>query len=633
MSTPAPAPSPGGGDNLPAPRPSQPPATQDPTGGTGGGGNLPAPRPSNPPATNPPGQPPATNPPGQPPATPQTDPTTKWTPPDATGVVEVNPDNLWDAAKKMTGLRTDFISNCGKYATSLAGTGNMSGEDYVGIYFAGLYDPLAQDVMTAIGDLMDSVGGAIEGLITSANTYAAADYASTHGTGGGAPSVQVPSYGPERFARPAPATLYGYQDLESWADNPVLTAELLPIDDPIGVLTAWFPKGHQDKLITAAAAWRGIETEINTLCQGLDTILTGLTVDKSVLRTPRGGRYAGLLTDRQVSQWRSGMQKFCDKIWGKPQWGGKGLPAHPLGLAGGCAEQLAKMCDEQRHAIDAARSALETRVTDAAVATIIGALLTEVTLGLSDLLAEFIDEQLIRDCISILIETYYRPLEQIQLTWDLLTARSSLEQAVKAAPTIQYMEAQAESVGARSLHDFGYPGLGAVAPTQTDPNRKWYSTKQYSNWGDPATMPMYPIDLTGQEGTGQSHVLDKHVGLSDPQLLGRVAGKDLTDPENGSSGFSSTSAAQGYVQGDINAPANQQAITAWLNGPHTGNPAQDQLTVNAPTGAATDPATGRVVIDQNGQHQVVDAHGVRAVLKYNKDLVPPFYVYTAFPTQ
>lgn len=39
------------------------------------------------------------------------------------------------------------------------------------------------------------------------------------------------------------------------------------------------------------------------------------------------------------------------------------------------------------------------------------------------------------------------------------------------------------------------------------------------------------------------------------------------------------------------------------------------------------------MIDQNGTHQVVDAHGVRAILKYNKDLVPPFYVYTAFPTQ
>ncbi|MEZ0094815.1 RNase A-like domain-containing protein [Streptacidiphilus sp. EB129] len=585
------------------------------------------PKPSNPPATPTPGQPPATPAPapgggsGGPPA-----PTAEWTPPTNSGVVEVDPEQLWDAAKQMTSLRDDFIKTCHGYAQALTGTANMSGEDYVGIYFAGLYDPVAQDAMSAIGDLMNSVGGVIEGLVLSANTYAAADYASTHGATGGAPSIPVPSYGPETFARPAPATLYGYQDLESWTSNPVETALLQPLDDPIAALTAWFPKGHQDRLIAAAAAWRGIDAEVVALAQGLNTILDGLTVDSSVAKTARGGRWGGLLTSNQVQAWQQGMRKFCNKIWGAKPWGTKGLPAHPLGLAGTCAEQLATMCDDQRQAIDAARSALERQVAGTVLATVVGALLTEVTFGISDLIAEMIDENEIRAAIMTLVDTYYRPLQQIELTWNLLTLRSSLEQALQAAPTIQYMEAQADSVGTRSLHDFGYPGMKGQPPTGGK-----YSTKQYSGWGDPSSMPAYPVDLAGQEGTGGAHVLDRHVGLTDAQLLDRANGMDMTNPQNGSSGFTDVSSAQTLVQGDINDPANQAAIAAWLAGPRSSNPKQDQLTINEtlPPGSA---ATGRVVVDQNGTHQVVDGNGVRAVLKYNKDLNPPFYVYTAFPT-
>jgi hypothetical protein len=502
------------------------------------------------------------------------------------------------------------------------------------LYFAGLYDPLAKEAMEAIGDLMDSVGGVIEGLITSANIFSAADHASTHGATGSPKKVAVPSYGPERFERSSSASDPGYQDLESWTGNPVAAALAMPVHDPIGTLTAWMPKGHQDRLISAAGAWRGIASEIQTFSTDLDAVLTALTVDESVKKTPRGGRYPGLLTDAQVSQWRSAMQKFCNKIWGSGPWGTGGLPPHPLGLAGVCAEKLAAMCDEHRQAIDAARSALKTEITEAVLVTVIGILLSEVTVGISDALAMLIDEDMVKECIAILVDTYYKPIEHIEQTWDLLTLRSRLERALAAAPSIVYMEAQAESVGTRSLHDFRYPGMRATPPqAKGGGSPKSFATKAYTGWGDPADMPTYPIDLAGQEGTGKSHVLDKHVGLTNAQLLARVDGKDLSDPSNGSSAFANLADAQTYVQQTIDLPKNQQTINDWLDGPHNGSPAQDQRTINLTPDDGFTGNPGQVVVDDNGVHKVIAAHSVRAVLKYNKDLDPPFYVYTAFPTK
>jgi hypothetical protein len=202
-----------------------------------------------------------------------------------------------------------------------------------------------------------------------------------------------------------------------------------------------------------------------------------------------------------------------------------------------------------------------------------------------------------------------------------------VEQALAAVPTIQYMEAQADSIGTRSLHDFGYPGMKAEPPKGGK-----FSTKQYSGWGDANGMPVYPVDLLGQEGTGKSHVLDRHVGLTDTQLLDRANGMDLSDPQNGSSGFNDTGSAQTLVQGELNTPENQAKIAAWLASRQNGTSSQDQLTLNEtlPAGSGS---TGRVVVDQNGTHQVVDGNGVRTVLRYNKDLNPPFVVYTAFPTR
>lgn len=546
----------------------------------------------------------------------------------------MDPEQLWDAATKVTRLRDAFITSCHGYTSTLAGLGNMAGGDVVGIYVAGLYDPLAYETTQALGDLMNSIGGVIEGFITSANTYEAAEHASTHGASGSPKQVTVPAYGPERFARPAPSCSAGYQDIETLGENFVTTTAALPIKDPIGTLTAWVPKGHQDRLLSAAAAWRGIASHVDRLNQDLNTVLDELTVDTSMSTTGRGGQWAGKLTSNQVSAWRAAMTKFCARIWGKKAWGTGGLPDHPLGLAAVCAEKLADLCDQQRHAIDATRSALERRFTEGLIATIIGALLTDVTFGISDFVAEFIDEDLIADCVAILVDEYYRPIELFQDAWNLVPLRGELQRALDAAPTIAYTGAQSQSVGTRSLHDFGYPGT-RTQPTAKD-KAKGYSVKMYYNWGDPSKMPAYPVDLAGGEGTGGAHTLEKHVGLTNGQLLARVNGQTLSN-DVGSSSFPSANSAQDYVQQTIDARKNQAIINAWVNGPHPGGIDQRTITLTPADGFTGHPGT--VVVNGQHGHEVAQANAVKVVLRWypnqNKQHPndPPFYVSTAFPTE
>jgi hypothetical protein len=83
------------------------------------------------------------------------------------------------------------------------------------------------------------------------------------------------------------------------------------------------------------------------------------------------------------------------------------------------------------------------------------------------------------------------------------------------------------------------------------------------------------------------------------------------------------------VQQDLNTPANTAQITQWLDKIKNGTAsANDTLTVTMPTIGVT----GRTVIDNNGSNVVVDARAVSAVLKYDKNLSPPFVVSTAYPS-
>jgi hypothetical protein len=553
------------------------------------------------------------------------DPTAQWTAPKNSGVLEVDPDELYSAATKIATLRESFITTVHRLTGTLAADcGNMAGTDIVAAFFANFYDPLADDAVKAAGDLMDSVGGVPEGLVVSANNYAAADAAATPG----APSPAarpVPRYGAETFSRPAPSSGGSYLSYHSVS----LTVESLASQaahNPFKLITDLLPTGHQDRLTTAAGALNDLSAQIDELAQNLNAVLTTLTVDSSATSTPRTGQYPGVLNTSQVNTWQTAMSRYCSLIWGWAQakYGGAGLPNHPLGLAGVAAGELAELCKLHCDAINTTRSALERQLGAAGLAKLIGLATSEVTVGLSDLIAETFDEEALIQCATILIIEYADPIQRGATALGAMNLDVQLAKALAVAPTMAAIEAQSESIGDRSVHDFQYTGLKAPGSTPS----KWgpgYSNKQ--NSGHPPTSVLYPVDLAGQEGTSSSHVISVHVGKTDAQLLARMSNSSA----DGSGSFPTVATAQTAVQADLSAPANEQTITTWVNQCQNLPPGAKPppLPITLQTGSVT----GRTVVGSPGNYQVENADGVESVLVYNADLNPPFIVSTAYPVK
>lgn len=562
-------------------------------------------------------------------STTSSNPSDGWTAPKDTGVLMVDPEQLYAAANKIVALREGFINVASTSVASLYGDcQDMAGTDEVAqLLFAGVYDPLAARMVTALSELAACVGGVPEGLIVSANNYAAADAAATPGAVEPSPQP-VPAYGPTWFIRPAPSSGDSYHEMSVGSVLGTLVGNAVDtLLDPLDIIKRYLPMGHQDRLIAAENALNALSNGISELAEQLNAVITSLTVSSaphdSPTRNPRGGRFPGLLNTNQVNSWRDAMANFCSKIWGaaKDMYGGAGLPPHPLGLAGVAAQKLAGLCLQHRAAIDRTRSALEDRLGEAGLATLVGLATTEVTFGISDLFASFFDEGVLADCVEILLTEYVDPVQRISDDIRLMDLNTLLGKALAAAPTMAAVEASADSVGDRAEHDFSYTGLKTPgsAPSPYGPG---YSNKM--NSGHPATGVPYPIDLAGQEGTQKSHVISKHVGITDNQLVTRMT----TNKADGSGSFATLSAAQQYVQGDLDDPTNAAEIAAWIDDCDSGvGPTPLPVTMQLPPGQVT----GRTVVGSPGGYRAVNATGVEAVLIYNKQCDPPFIVSTAYP--
>ncbi|MGW7171209.1 hypothetical protein ACWGH3_39400 [Streptomyces sp. NPDC054884] len=89
----------------------------------------------------------------------------------------------------------------------------------------------------------------------------------------------------------------------------------------------------------------------------------------------------------------------------------------------------------------------------------------------------------------------------------LTKLKPALEEAKRSVPTYAAEEARAEVFGARSLNDFK-------------------TEHQYIRDADEKNH-FYALDLAGQEGIHNSHVIDKHVGKSDEQLAQRLRDQQI----------------------------------------------------------------------------------------------------------
>lgn len=195
-----------------------------------------------------------------------------------------------------------------------------------------------------------------------------------------------------------------------------------------------------------------------------------------------------------------------------------------------------------------------------------------------------------------------------------------LDEAYVSIPAYAAEEARAKAVGARSLNDFSENSDYTVPDEHKDNH-------------------FYPIDLANQEGIHNSHVIDKHIGQTDDQLLQRLRDQPSI---KAASTFTDLATAQKTTQDaldcigpDANNPANSGKPNAGINNPQKienwlSQPRSDGSMLNLDP-VKFDHAAGRSI--PSGSTTAVDAHAVKVVLKYKNGIDPPFVVYTSMPTQ
>lgn len=616
----------GGPGSGPTPQPAQTPAQPAPTSGPSSPGS-PAPQPpatippSQPPATPHTPQPPATQPPGHPPAVPShpsppagTGPRTPIPDPvmqgpnaigqPGTGVLDVDTDDVWDAARAVAKCANAFGEDAESVMATMAGTGNMAGTDLIATFFGGCYDPLAEQVSLAAPALVKALDGVALGLNTSANNFSAADHHSSVGHGGSPPAQSRPDVAWIPHRQPPPAS--GGTHLDLTGDPRGIILHSLERTDLEG-LVALVPTGHQDRLLTAASAWRQFAQYAQQLDSRLDAALDTITIARNA-----GSALAGRgvpAPGATIRSWQDEMQDFVSRIWGSEPWlPSSGSNRAPLDIMGECAASLGNACIDLANAIDVTRSKLERRMGELAFGVLLEIIFSE-TGPLDVIIGGIFDAVMIMDCLKILYSDYWQPVERI---YDLLDAnglRTRLEAAVRTMPSLQAMDAQADSVGDRALHDFQYPGLLAS------------STAVKANKGKsvpPGTR--YPVNLNTEEGLAGAHTISRHVGLTEAQLRQRLADDPKHPPA--ASTFPSEEAAQFLVQDGIN--ADQKNIGKWLTTqPFPTSPKALTYTPgrNVPTGLTM----------RRGSSNPQAAYSMRIILKPMPTLKPPFIVLTAYP--
>ncbi|WP_344272996.1 RNase A-like domain-containing protein [Actinomadura napierensis] len=477
---------------------------------------------------------------------------------------------------------------------ALHGNHDMAGKDYVGEFFGAFYDPIAQQIVIAWEKLVMALGGVTEGLTVTANNFVTAEWHSRHGAGEGPATKPVPQFHDFTYHRPASASGSGYLDFGS-------LAEQLAWDMTLPTVLKLFPRGHQDRLHRASAQWRNAANAVSTLSRQVNQIINTITLDSGAVVFPHGNRRLSLGV---VRTWQEQMRTFCSRIWGTAPWDGPNADPAPLHVLGNGATALAGACERHAHAIDVTRSKLERRLGAAAFATLLGLVLSEGTAGISAEIAGVFDEKMLADCVTILVEDYYDPVQTTKAAVASMGLLAQLQHAAKRTPTLNAMEAQAESVGDRALHDFDYPGLKNTVAGKGSQGRPG------------AGNAAYPIDLAGQEGTDGAHVIDRHVGKTNLQLVDRLTQQNVS----AASSFNSLDEAQRYVQAAIDSPGGHGYIANMLA--HQ-NQQQTEFTYDAGQ------PVGRLV-DQNGH--VTKVNRLHVVIRRDNRLIPPFVVKTAYPT-
>jgi Colicin D len=289
-------------------------------------------------------------------------------------------------------------------ASALGAAAGMAGGDEPGRAFADVHDPAARSVLAALAAVDLGLGGIADGLVTSARNLARAD-----GQPSATPSGTSPTPGPPIVPSAAGGAVGG--------------GFVLP-----GKLAEFWPAGDPDRLRAAATAWQDAGQAVFDQAGSLHAALRGL-VDAGT----------GPALDR------------IEAFWGR---------FRPLlDAAENGASTLARACTGYAQHIDDVRRELVEIGLEVVAITAAGLLLTEFTLGASDVAAAAGVAALVARATQELGHlAEFAHLATIPLTY----TPGELDAAVAAAP--QVVVTPADAVGlTREVGDALAAGDGARA--------------------------------------------------------------------------------------------------------------------------------------------------------------------------
>lgn len=556
------------------------------------------------------------------------------------GTVSVRPADLYAASALTAGDQSTYDDGATRLVSGVSGHEQLAGNGDGPAAFAAAYAEVAALFLQVWAAGVVSVGGVAVGLTVTANNYAAADWHSDPKRQGPPPSWPVPRVieRPPHYGTVADLTYRGTGQGSSW--EIVRVAGRFP-DWLAGSLQEGIEQGLRlGKLydITPSAL-----ADQGALVAVADCWLTAAQTAENAA-TAFSGTIDGI-SDQNNGAWRDAMNAFCQTIWGTTAWGtarvGQEWGTDPaatgrrpvISVLSSTARAVSTACHDL---LDAARNVTDfaEKAAEKAAEGMVDDVLDSLENPLSDLadLTPVGSVKIAAQCVAGFrahmdydgvnhaVDEFNARVHDIARS--LLAHREALEEALRSAPTFRTEDARAEGYGARSLESF------KDARPATHPQ------------GSP--QGVYHVDLAAEEGIDGAHTLDKHVGKTDAQLAQRL--RDQSDPPTqtwpdgkpvigAASTFISIDKAQEFTQYDID--QNSSAIQDWLKGPPTR---PEKFDTTLPAGQTSGYMVSKQPVGNHGGFKndgmnatSIPVNRVRTVLKYDKNLDPPFVVLTSMP--
>ncbi|MFH9471182.1 RNase A-like domain-containing protein [Streptomyces clavifer] len=486
-----------------------------------------------------------------------------------------------------------------------------------------------------------SVGGAAVGFTSTANNYAKAEAANdatgrTKAVTRPLPNVieKVPDYGS------VPNLKWGDDDGgDGWLRS-LLESVPGPIRDvlrPIvkhafrmGKVAEVYPYPQQHYLNSLSKAWMATTMTLSMTESGLTGNVSSITRQSN-------------------SEWHDAMRQFCSSLWGTTAWGtstagyqwkhdsaSSPTATHPVmtvlfdtaqkvsdllyQFAEAAVYLNGQVWDVYWDAVEDAIPKVEVNLKDGVGMDDVKGLIKGVAKGVAKGAAQLgagIVLNIDTAKLNAIVTEYNSRVNAMVPRLNALMA--PLDEAHRSAPTFHAEEARAESFGARALNDFK-------------------NEHKYMVPGEDPKDHFFPLDLASQEGIGNSHGVDKHIGLTDDQLTQR-----LRDQNNApsASAYKDLASAQRYTQAALDDIDNADRIEKWIERVQQrerNNPAWDpnNSKISPPLTLTFPDATGRTVeradYDAHGMGATAsEVHSAQVALKYRKGMDPPFVVITSYP--